>query len=82
MIRYAVIPQILPAYSSYTLYVFEINIRVSTVLGLVGAGGIGVPLQTSLNLFRYQNASMIILVTFILVMLIDYVSTKLREVLI
>ncbi len=82
MIKYAVVPQILPAYTSYSLYVFEINIRVSTVLGLVGAGGIGVPLQTSLNLFRYQNASMIILVTFILVMAIDYASTKLREVLV
>lgn len=82
MIRYAVVPQILPAYSSYSLYVFEINIRVSTVLGLVGAGGIGVPLQTSLNLFRYQNAATIILVTFLFVMVIDYVSTKLREVLI
>lgn len=81
-IVYAVIPQILPAYASYSLYVFEINIRVSTVLGLVGAGGIGVPLNTSLQLFRYQNASIIILVTFIFVMLIDYTSTRLREVLI
>lgn len=79
VIRYAVVPQILPAFGSYSLYVFEINIRVSTVLGLVGAGGIGVPLQTSLNLFRYQNAATIILVTFVFVMLIDYASTRLRE---
>ncbi|MFP4017367.1 MAG: phosphonate ABC transporter, permease protein PhnE, partial [Halanaerobiales bacterium] len=47
-IIYAVIPQIAPAYTSYSLYVFEINIRTSTVLGLVGAGGIGQTLMTAL----------------------------------
>ncbi len=82
MIRYAVMPQILPTFASYTLYVFEINIRASTVLGLVGAGGIGVNLDSSLNLFRYQNASMVILATFVIVVLIDYLSNKLREELI
>ncbi len=82
MIRYAVVPQILPNFASYTLFVFEINIRASTVLGLVGAGGIGVNLDTSLNLFRYANASMVILATFIIVVLIDYFSNKLREELI
>ena len=79
IIRYAVFPQMLPAFTSYSLYVFEINIRASTVLGLVGAGGIGVPLRTSLDLFRYQNAATTILVVFVLVMAIDYVSTRLRE---
>lgn len=82
LIRYAVIPQIMPAYTSYSLYVFEINIRVSTVLGLVGAGGIGRVLKTSLDLFRYQNAAMIILVTFLLVAVIDFISTRLRRALI
>jgi len=79
LIRMAVIPQILPSFSGYTLYVFEINIRASTVLGLVGAGGIGTVLRTSLDLFRYQNAATTILVTFLLVAVIDFVSTKLRE---
>ncbi|TVR35403.1 MAG: phosphonate ABC transporter, permease protein PhnE, partial [Spirochaetaceae bacterium] len=69
----------LPAFSSYTLYVFEINIRASTVLGLVGAGGIGAVLRTSLDLFRYQNAATTIFVTFVLVVIIDYASTRLRE---
>ncbi len=82
LIRMAVIPGILPAFASYTLYVFEINIRASTVLGLVGAGGIGVVLRTSLDLFRYQNAATTILFTFLLVAIIDFASTRLREKLI
>lgn len=78
MIRYAVVPQVTPLYLSYFLYVFEINIRASTVLGLVGAGGIGQQLQMMLSLFQYENAFMIIVVTFVLVVVIDYVSTRVR----
>lgn len=79
VIMYAIIPQIAPSFVSYCLYVFEINIRTSTVLGMVGAGGIGQTLMTALNLFMYQNAAMIIVATFIFVVIIDYLSTKLRE---
>lgn len=78
-VRYAVVPQILPAYLSYTLFVFEINVRVSFVLGLVGAGGIGQVLLTALNLFRYQSALVIILVTLAAVVLIDTVSVRVRQ---
>lgn len=78
MIRYAVVPQVLPLYLSYFLYVFEINIRASTVLGLVGAGGIGQQLQMMLSLFQYEHAFLIILVTFALVVVIDYVGNRLR----
>lgn len=78
MIRYAVVPQVLPLYLSYFLYVFEINIRASTVLGLVGAGGIGQQLQMMLSLFQYEHAFIIILVTFALVVIIDYVGTRVR----
>lgn len=79
VIIYAVVPQIAPAFVSYTLYVFEINIRTSTVLGLVGAGGIGQTLMTALSLFMYQRAATIILATFVFVVIIDFASTKLRE---
>ncbi len=81
-IRYAVVPQILPAFLSYTLFVFEINVRVSFVLGLVGAGGIGQLLLTALNLFRYQSALVIILVTLAAVIVIDAVSVRVRQVLV
>jgi phosphonate transport system permease protein len=80
-IRFAVVPQILPAYLSYTLFVFEINIRVSFVLGLVGAGGIGQTLNTALQLFRYQSALTIILVMLAVVIVIDAGSVRLRQVL-
>lgn len=79
VIKYAVVPQIAPSYISYSLYVFEVNIRTSSVLGLVGAGGIGQTLMTSLNLFMYQRAATIIVATFGLVFLIDLASMKLRE---
>jgi len=79
MVRYAVVPQVLPAYLSYTLFVFEINVRVSFVLGLVGAGGIGQLLLTALNLFRYQSATVIILVTLAAVITIDAISVRVRQ---
>lgn len=78
-IIYAIVPQIAPSFVSFCLYVFEINIRTSTVLGLVGAGGIGQTLMTSLSLFMYQRAATIILATFVFVVIIDFASTKLRE---
>ena len=76
---YAVLPQILPQYLSYVLYVFEINVRVSTVLGLVGAGGIGVPLKAALNLLQYDRASAILLLVFVAVLLIEWTSQYLRR---
>lgn len=79
VIIYSVVPQIAPAFIGYSLYVFEINIRTSTVLGLVGAGGIGQTLMTSLSLFMYQRTAMIIIATFIFVVIIDFISTKMRE---
>nr|AGF93448.1 phosphonate uptake transporter [uncultured organism] len=79
VILYAVVPQIAPSFISYSLYVFEVNIRTSTVLGLVGAGGIGQTLMTSLNLFMYQRAATIIVATFAMVIIIDLLSTRLRE---
>lgn len=77
-IAYAVVPQVLPIYVSYFLYVLEINIRVSTVLGVVGAGGVGQLLKTQLDLFRYQSAATVILATFLFVVMIDFVSSRLR----
>ncbi|MCF6411132.1 phosphonate ABC transporter, permease protein PhnE [Pseudalkalibacillus salsuginis] len=78
VIWYAVVPQVLPQFVSFTLYVFEINVRASVVLGFVGAGGIGLILQQQLNFLSYQNVSTIIVITFIVVVIIDYISNKLR----
>lgn len=78
VIWYGVMPQILPHYASYSLYVLEINIRASIILGFVGAGGIGLILRQQLNLFNFGNVSMIILMTFFAVTLIDFISNRIR----
>lgn len=78
IIRYGVMPQILPYYASYTLYVLEMNVKASVVLGFIGAGGIGQLLNRNMKFFRYDRLSMILLVLFVTITLIDFVSNKLR----
>lgn len=76
---WAVWPQIIPSVVSYGFYALEINIRSSTVLGYVGAGGIGVILNTSLGLFKYDRVSLVILMIFIVVMIVDGLSEFVRR---
>ncbi|MEA3468725.1 MAG: phosphonate ABC transporter, permease protein PhnE [Thermodesulfobacteriota bacterium] len=78
VLRYAVLPQVLPQYVAYTQYIFERNIRTATVLGLVGAGGIGMELKGRWDLFDYDHVATILLIIFITVMLLELVSQKLR----
>lgn len=79
VIRYAIFPQISAQLFSYFLYTFEINVRASTVLGYLGAGGIGVLLQRSLSQFRYDQTSIIVISMFIVVFIIDFINNKVRE---
>lgn len=79
MIWYAVVPQVLPQFVSFTLYVFELNIRASLVLGFVGAGGIGLLLQQTIAFLDYRSAMTIIIIIFLVVVVIEYFSTKIRE---
>jgi phosphonate transport system permease protein len=78
-IHFGVVPQITAQFMAYFLYTFEVNIRAAAVLGLVGAGGIGLFLDRSLNLLRYDRACTIIISIFIIVLVIDFTSTKIRE---
>jgi phosphonate transport system permease protein len=78
VIWYGVMPQILPHFTSYSLYVLEINVRASVVLGYVGAGGIGLVLKHQLTLFRFDNVSTIVLLTFLAVTIIDFISNRVR----
>jgi phosphonate transport system permease protein len=78
VLRYGVLPQVLPLFLSYVLYRLETNIRAATVLGFVGAGGIGFYLQTYLRMIDYPAASTALLVTIAMVMVIDAVSSRLR----
>jgi phosphonate transport system permease protein len=61
-----------------TLYRFEVNLRAATILGMVGAGGIGFELMSSLKLFQYQDTAVCVLVILAMVMTADYLSSKLR----
>jgi len=78
ILRFGVLPQVLPLFLSYVLYRLETNIRAATVLGFVGAGGIGFYLQTYLRLLDYPAASTVLLVTVAMVMVVDALSSKLR----
>ncbi|SDC55140.1 phosphonate ABC transporter, permease protein PhnE [Shouchella lonarensis] len=78
-IVFGVAPQILPYFASYVLYTFEINVRAAAILGIVGAGGIGLLYTQSLQFFRYDQVLALILYTFVVVMIIDYISLKIRE---
>lgn len=78
-IVYGVVPQAISSFASYVLYAFEVNIRASVVLGLVGAGVIGLFYDQTLGLFQYPKTATIILFTLVIVVIIDYVSTKVRE---
>ncbi|WP_420818455.1 phosphonate ABC transporter, permease protein PhnE [Paenibacillus ginsengarvi] len=80
-IRFGVLPQVAPTFLAHLLYTFEVAIRASAILGLVGAGGIGLLLKNVLDLFRYDQAFIIILMTLVVVLVIDLVSTRLRTLL-
>ena len=79
VIVYAVIPQIVPPYVSFTIYRWDINVRMSTVIGFVGGGGIGFVLQQWINLFRYRQAGTAVWAIAIVVAVMDYASARVRE---
>lgn len=79
ILRYAIMPQILPQYTSYTIYGFEVNIRAAAVLGWVGAGGIGQTLEYNLAWRQFDNVGMIIIFSFAIVLVIDLVSAAIRK---
>lgn len=78
-IIYAVVPQIVPPYISYTMYRWDINVRMSTIIGFVGGGGIGFLLQQNINLLNYRDASAQMIAIAVVVSLMDYVSSVMRE---
>lgn len=78
-VQSAVLPQVLPNYVAYALYIFEINIRASLVLGLVGAGGIGRVLEAQRAFFRFDRIMGIVIIIFVVVFLIEQVSVGLRR---
>ena len=79
IISFAVIPQIIPSFIANNLYILDRNIRMATMLGIVGAGGIGYELQSSFRMFEYQKVSAIILIIFVTIFIIDHLSSLIRS---
>ncbi|MFV0288018.1 MAG: phosphonate ABC transporter, permease protein PhnE [Mycoplasmatales bacterium] len=75
-------PEIMPAFYSISLYMFEINIKSAAILGYVGAGGIGQQLKDTISLTQYSKAGLIILYTIIVVIIIDLITQYIRKELI
>lgn len=79
MVQFGALPQGLQHYVSYALYAFELNVRASMVLGLVGAGGIGMILETQRANFEYERVTLIILVVLVAVLIIEQISSSIRR---
>ena len=78
-IAYAVIPQIVPPYLAFTLYRWDINVRLATIIGFVGGGGIGLVLSQNIQQLRYQQASVMMIAIAVVVSLLDYISSRIRS---
>jgi phosphonate transport system permease protein len=76
--RFGILPQILPVMASQVLYYFESNTRSSTIIGIVGAGGIGLHLAEQIRTLEWQATSFIVLLVLVAVAIIDFVSGHLR----
>lgn len=82
VLNYAIVPQIMPAFWGISVFRWDINIRESTILGLVGAGGIGLKLQGSLNTLAWGQVSVILLLILATVIVSEWVSAKVRHAII
>lgn len=78
---HGLLPEFAPAWLNWTLFSFEINIRASSILGMVGAGGIGIMIQTNIRLFKYHEALSLIILLVVMVLLTEFLVNRLRRTL-
>lgn len=79
IVLYSIVPQVLHAFIANNLYILDRNVRMATMLGIVGAGGIGYELISSFRMFKYQRVVTIIFVIFVTILIIDYISSYIRK---
>jgi phosphonate transport system permease protein len=79
IILMGILPQVLPSVVGYILYRFDVSIRSATVLGLVGAGGLGFSLITTMKMFRYHETAASILMIIVLILITDWISGRLQK---
>lgn len=77
-IRYGIFPQLMSTFMSVSIYRFDMNMREAAILGLVGAGGIGAPLQFAMNGYKWNQAGSILIGLVVLILLIEWISTRIR----
>ena len=82
VLAYGVVPQVMPAFAGISVFRWDINIRESTILGLVGAGGIGIQLDSSISTLAWTQVSLILLVILATVVVSEWVSAKVRHAII
>ena len=82
VIVYAILPQIAPPFISYLIYQWDINIRMATIIGFAGGGGIGLTLTTFFNSLQYHKAGTVVLFIVVVVAVMDFASAKIRQVLV
>ena len=78
-IRFGILPQLAANFISITIYRFDMNLRDATILGLVGAGGIGSPLIFALNSYRWSQVGAILCGLIVLILIVEFISTRLRS---
>ncbi|UCG26540.1 MAG: ABC transporter permease subunit [Chloroflexota bacterium] len=78
-INFAVIPQIVPHYIAFIFYRWDINVRMSTIIGFVGGGGIGLILFRATNQLRYREAAVMVIAIALVVTILDYISSRIRK---
>ena len=78
-VKAGVLPTVFPSYVAYSLYIFELNIRASVVLGLVGAGGVGRVIETQRQFFRFDRILGMLVIIFGIVWVIEQISVSLRK---
>lgn len=79
VVMYAVVPQIIPDFLSFTIYHWDINVRISTIIGFVGGGGIGYFLSQRINTLQYSQAGTALLAIIIVVWALDFMSSEIRK---
>lgn len=78
-IRYGVVPQLMSNFLSIVIYRYEINIKNAAILGIVGAGGIGAPLKFAMSAYRWHEVGAILVGLIVSVLIVEYISTKIRQ---
>ena len=79
VMRFAVLPQVMPQFIGYTLYVLDRNVRMATVVGLVGAGGVGQELKGRYDMYQYGHVGTILIAIFLTVFALDQIAARMRR---